>query len=316
MRRAVIVGAQGQDGRLLYDFLLKRQYSVIGVDRNWIRCPPGVSFKKVDILNFANVDSLIKKFKPGEVYYLAAFHHSSEDLPIENLELLRRSYEIHVTGLINFLEAIKISHPKGRIFYAASSHIFGNSKKKLQDESTSINPNCIYGITKAAGLALCRFYRSRYGIFAAGGILYNHESALRTGNFVSKKIINGAINIKRGKQKRLVLGDLGAVIDWGYAPDYVRAMNLIINNKVPDDFIIATGKGHTVLDFVKIVFGYLGLNWKSYIKEDHCIVRKQNFYRVGNPAYLKMKTGWMPSVDFKEMVKLLLVQDEVFNKAK
>lgn len=311
MKRAIIVGANGQDGRLLSDFLLKRRYEIVGVDKNSIFYLSGVSFRKVDLGKSAEVASLVRRFKPHEVYYLAAFHHSSEDLPIENVDLLRRSYEVHVAGLVNFLEAIKNFWPKTRLFYAASSHIFGEVKKEIQNEDTPINPNCMYGITKAAGLALCRFYRLRYGIFTAVGILYNHESALRPKHFVSKKIIQGVINIKKGKQKKLILGDLSAVIDWGYAPDYVRAMYLILNQAEPDDFIIATGKRHTILDFVKAAFGSLGLDWKLYIREDRSIVRKQNFCRIGNAAKLKRFTGWKPSVNFRGMVRLLLTQERL-----
>ncbi len=316
MKRAIIIGAHGQDGQLLYELLLKQRYSIVGISKNRIRCSSGSLFKRANIFKYAEVANLIKKFRPNEVYYLAAFHHSSENLPNENAELLRHSYEVHVAGLANFLEAIKNFSRKTRLFYAASSHVFGETKSEFQDEGTPINPNCIYGITKAAGIALCRFYRSRYGIFASAGILYNHESILRPEYFVSKKIIKSAINIREGKQEELVLGDLGAVIDWGYAPDYVRAMCLILDNNSPDDFIIATGKRHTVLDFVKAAFSYLGLDWKSYVKEDRSIVCKQNFYRVGNPAKLKRITGWKSSVDFKKMVKLLLIQEGAFDEAK
>lgn len=311
MKRAIIVGVYGQDGRLLYDFLLKRKYSIVGIDKKRIHCPLGTSSKQVDILKYAEVADMINKFQPHEVYYLAGFHHSSEDLPIENVELLQHSYEVHVSGLANFLEAMKRFWPKARLFYAASSHIFGETKYKIQDESTPINPSCIYGITKAAGLALCQFYRRRYGIFAAVGILYNHESSLRSERFVSRKIVKGAINIKGRKQKELLLGDLRAVNDWGYALDYVRAMHLILNNKLPDDFVIATGRRHTVLDFVRAAFECLGLDWKLYVEEDNNIVRKQNFLRIGNSAKLRRATGWKPSVDFKEMVKLLIDQEEV-----
>jgi len=314
MKRAVIVGVQGQDGQLLYDFLLKKRYTIVGIDKNKIRFSSRARFKQVDILEFSQVSRLIKKFQPNEVYYLAAFHHSSEDLPIENVGLLLRSYQVHVRGLANFLEAIKNCGLGTRIFYAASSHIFGRAEKDAQDEKTPINPVCIYGITKATGLALCRFYRLRYGIFAATGILYNHESVLRADNFVSKKIIKGAINIKRGSQKELILGDLNSVIDWGYAPDYVRAMYLILKHKTADDFIVATGKRHTVLDFVKAAFGYLKLDWKSYVKENRSIIGKQSFCRLGNPAYLMKNTVWKPSVDFKGMIKKLLIQENTYLK--
>lgn len=306
MRRAVIVGIDGQDGQLLYDLLVKKRYVVVGIGKNRTRSSFETTSEKVDILQFAQVASLIKKLRPDEVYYLAAFHHSAEVLPIGNIELLQNSYEVQVAGLANFLEAIRIFSSETRLFYAASSHIFGETKEKIQNENTPINPNCIYGITKAAGLALCRFYRSRFGVFAVAGILYNHESVLRAESFVSKKIIKGAIGIKRGRQKKLVLGDLHAVVDWGYAPDYVRAMQLILNTEFADDFVIATGKPHTVLDFVETAFGYLGLDWRLYVEEDQHIVRKHNFCRVGNPAHLKKVTGWKPSVSFNRMVKLLL----------
>ena len=309
MKRAIIVGSEGQDGQLLYDFLLKRRYAVVGVDKGKIRCSSGISFKKVDILKLQEVVNLIKKFQPREIYYLAAFHHSSENLPCENLPLLRASYAVHVTGLANFLESIKKSCPKTRLFYAASSHIFGEAKEKVQDEHAPINPICIYGMTKASGLALCRFYRSSFGVFAAVGILYNHESVLRAGHFVSKKIIQGVIKIKKGKQKQLVLGDLHSVIDWGYAPDYVRAMHCILNRQKPDDFIVATGKARTVLDFVKIAFKALGLDWKLYVKEDRRLVRKQSFYRVGNPTKLMKDTRWAPKVSFEEMIRKMIKTD-------
>lgn len=215
MKRAIIVGVNGQDGRLLYDLLLKERYSVVGIDKKWIRHSPDILFKRVNICSYDEVSGLIKKFQPHEVYYLAAFHHSSENLPDENVELLQRSYDVHVVGLANFLESIKKFSTKTRLFYASSAHIFGQVKKRLQNEMTPINPNCIYGITKAAGLALCRFYRSQYKIFTSAGILYNHESSLRNESFVSMKIVKGAINIKEGRQKELVLGDLSATIDWG-----------------------------------------------------------------------------------------------------
>lgn len=306
MKRAIIVGSAGQDGQLLYDFLLKRKYEIVGIDKNKIGCSSGISFKKLDILKFEEVFNLVKKFQPREIYYLAAFHHSSENVPDKNLQLLQDSYNVHVGALANFLESIKISCPKARLFYAASSHIFGETKEKMQDEVTPVNPNCIYGITKAAGLALCKFYRSSYGIFSAVGILYNHESVLRAGHFVSRKIIQGAISIKHGKQKQLLIGDLSAVIDWGYAPDYVHAMYLILKHKTPEDFVIATGQPHTVLDFVEEAFECLDLDWKSYVKEDHRIVCKQNFFRIGNPRKLMKNTAWKPKVNFKEMIQILI----------
>ena len=313
MKRALIVGCKGQDGRLLYDFLLQKRYVLVGIDKNDVRSSRSMHLEPVNIEKYKEVSILINKFKPDEIYYLAAFHNASEDIPIEDIDMFKCSYKVNVLSLVNFLDAIKNLSPKTRLFYAASSHIFGEDTKGIQNENTPVNPSCIYGITKAAGLFSCRFYRKKYSIFASTGILYNHESSLRRANFVSRKIIKGAINIKRGKQDNLVLGDLAAKIDWGYAPDYIDAMYRILNIKAPEDFIIATGKGHTVSDFVKTVFGYLGINWKLYVREDTSIIKKKNFYRIGSPKKIMSATGWRSSVDFKEMIKLLLAEEGAFN---
>ncbi len=311
MKQAIVIGVDGQDGTLLYDLLLKKEYSVVGIARNRVQSSSATSFDQIDILRFDQVCHLIKKLQPSEVYYLAAFHHSSENLPADNIELLGNSYQVNVAGLANVLEAIRTFSSKTRLFYAASSHIFGEPEEKMQNENTPIRPNSIYGITKAAGLALCQFYRSEFGIYAAVGILYNHESELRAESFLSQKIIKGAVSIKRGKQKKLVLGDLHAIVDWGYASDYVRAMQLILNAKFADDYVIATGEPHTVLDFVQTAFGHLGLDWSLNVEEGQHIVRKPSFCRVGDSSKLKKKTGWKPSVSFERMVELLLTHEEV-----
>lgn len=315
MKRAIIVGCDGQDGRILYDFLLRKKYELVGIDKNVIRTSGNARLDPIDIERYAKVNSLINRFKPDEVYYLAAFHSASEDAPSADIDMFNLSYRTNVLSLVNFLEAIKNRSPKTRLFYAASSHIFGESGG-IQNEETAINPGCVYGITKAAGLFNCRFYRKKHSIFASVGILYNHESNLRRDNFVSRKIIKGAINIKNGRQDKLVLGDLYARIDWGYAPDYVDAMYRIMNAKAPGDFIIATGKAHTVLDFVKNVFGCLKLDWKLYVKEDPSIIKKDSLCRIGSPKKLISTTGWRPSVNFKEMIKLLLAQEGVFCERK
>jgi len=309
MKKAVIVGCNGQDGKLLYEFLSTKEYELIGLDRNIIRCDTHTDMDLVDITNTKQVYVLINNFKPDEIYHLAAFHSSSEDTPLDNMELYQNSYTVNVISLINFLEGMRKHSPQTRLFYAASSHIFGDAAGDFQDESTPINPNSIYGITKAAGLFACRFYRHNYSLFAATGILYNHESTLRHERFVSKRIIRGAINIKRGKQDKLILGDLDAEIDWGYAPDYVEAMHRILNSQTADDFIIATGEKHSVLDFVKTAFGYLGLDWKSYVEEDHRLLTREKTSLVGNPTKLMTVTGWGPSVDFNQMIKILLAEE-------
>jgi GDPmannose 4,6-dehydratase len=294
-KTALIIGSQGQDGKLLTQLLTGLNYKVIGVDKNGI-----------DIQDRQAVFTLIKKNKPEEIYYLAAFHFSSQDKQDNAYNDLYQSYQINVLALLNFLEGIRLFSPKTKIFYASSSLIFGNSKTKIQNENTPYNPNSAYGITKMNGALLCKLYREKYNIFASVGILYNHESKYRADNFISMKIIKGAINIKSGKQDKLIVGDLSAKVDWGYAPDYVKAMQLILNNKQADDFIIATGKLHTVLDFIKITFKTLGLNYKKYIKENKKIINERKAVLLGDAKKLKAITGWKASVNFSQMIKKII----------
>jgi GDPmannose 4,6-dehydratase len=249
--------------------------------------------------------------KPDEVYYLAAFHHSSEDMEIEAGKLWALSYNINTASLHHFLEAIRLYSPHTRLFYAASSHIFGNPPTDLQDESTPINPTSFYGITKATGLFLCRSYRKMHGIYSATGILYNHESTYRSEKFISAKIIHSAIRIKRAEQKQLVVGDLNAIADWGYAPDYVNAMKRILELSEPDDFVIATGEKHTVSEFIEIAFKEVGLPWEQFVEERGVILTRQSSILTGNSNKLRVNAGWNLTVTFEEMVRSLVSQFSV-----
>ena len=309
MKKAIIVGCEGQDGRFLYNLLLGKGYEIVGIDIQTVRCSTEAKLPPVDISHAGAVADLIIHMKPDEVYYLAAFHHSSEDKQVENIELFKRSYSVHVVSLINFLEAITRHSKETRLFYASSSHIFGNPSTAIQDENTPINPNCIYGITKTDGLFTCRFYRNNHSIFTSVGILYNHESSLRHERFVSRKIIKGAVAIKKGKQKKLILGDLNAGIDWGYAPDYVDAMYRMLNHHEPDDFVVATGVSHTVQEFAQLAFDFLGLDYRKYVEENHCIMTKKAYRRIGNAMKLKELTGWKPSVDFGQMIMFMIAEE-------
>jgi GDPmannose 4,6-dehydratase len=315
MKTAIIIGCLGQDGTLLYDYLINKNYQVIGIDKNYIKSSFNFSDKAIDITNSSHVDELIKSSCPDEVYYLAAVHHSSEDnIKNKNIELFNKSFEINVTPLTYLFEAFLTHSDKTRLFYAASSHIFGAPSNHIQNENTPFNPLSIYAISKTAGINICRFYRKEYSIFASCGILYNHESSLRTENFISKKIIKSAIALKRKERESISFGNLDAIVDWGYAPDYVDAMHKILNIDHPDDFIVATGKEHKVSEFIKIAFELLGMDYQNYVTENRNLLNKSSICRIGDPNKLVKQTGWQSSLDFKNMIKKLLNDEGAFDE--
>lgn len=303
---SIIIGGEGQDGRLLRNHLRRARRDVISVDRGATRADPPRAIGPVDVLDAAAVSGLIGSTKPAEVYYLAAYHHAAEAAPPEPAELLRRSFAIHVDGVVNVLEAIRTTSPATRLFYAASSHVFGDAAGPMQDETTPLQPRCAYGITKAAGMQCCRLYRSAHGVFASVGILYNHESSLRREQFVSQKIVRAAVAAARGSREKLVLGDLSARIDWGYAPDFVDAMARILSLDRPDDFVIATGEAHTVGEFATIAYEAVGLEAAAYVEQDPSILHKPGLTLIGDSAKLRAATGWKPSVTFQQMVQALV----------
>lgn len=306
MKKAIIVGSNGQDGRLLNDLLLKKGYDILGIHKEG----------PVDISDPAQAEQIVKTFQPAEIYYLAAFHHSSQDKIPDNIELFEKSFQINTLGFIYFLEAARRACPGARLLYAASSRIFGEPVADVQSESTPMNPVCVYGMSKAAGVSACRYYRSVHSLFASAAILYNHESSLRDEKFLSRKIIKGALAVKNGKLKVLELGDLDAEVDWGYAPDYVEAMFRILQLKEPEDLIVATGQKHSVREFAETAFHALGLDWKQYVWENKGAVQRLSKALVGDPSRLKLLTGWQPSVDFAGMIQRLLEEEGVLAHGK
>lgn len=305
MKSAVVVGSEGQDGRLLFDSLKARGLRLAGLGRGRARGVKG-ALRPVDVLAPRQVEAFIGRFKPDEVYFLAAFHHSAEDAPLDPIELFRRSSDIHLRALVHFLEAISRRRPSCRLFYASSSHVFGASSRKPLDESAPLRPADVYGLTKAAGMLACRYYRQQRGVFASTGIFFNHESALRRPGFVSRKIVQGAVAIKRGRARELVLGDLSARVDWGYAPDYVEAMQAILRHERPDDFVVASGRTHSVKDFAAAAFSELGLNWKDWVRTDPLLLTKKRVALLGDPGKLRRRTGWRPRTSFEGMVRALV----------
>ncbi len=311
MRSALIIGAGGQDGRLLARLLLDRDYAV----RGWIRSEPAApspcECKFVDLLEPAEVEAELRKSPPDEIYYLAAFHHATEDvIALSAAELLRRSFDVHVLGLLNVLQAMEECCPRTRLFYAASSHVFGTPDSEWQNEETPLAPNSAYGISKVAGLQCCQLYRREKGIFAATGILFNHESSLRKPSFLSQKIVRGVWQAHSDPAYRLKLGDLGARVDWGYAPDYVEAIFRIVQLPEASDFVVSSGELHTVGQFADAAFAVLGLDWRQHVETDARLLNKVSHPLRGDSTRLRDATGWSPSVTFAEMVGRLVYEAE------
>lgn len=307
MSKAVIVGHTGQDGTYLWKLLNSKNYNLTGVSGTGVLSSKKGTLPPIDIRQYTEVEELIKHEKPDELYYLAAVHQSSADKKMEEGELFQKSIDINSKAFINFLEAVRLHSPQTKIFYAASSHIFGETQSQMQDETTPLNPNCIYGITKTMGIRACYFYRDNHNIFASVGIFYNHESPLRASKYVSKKIVETAVAIKRGLADKLILGNLDHRVDWGHAPDYVEAAYRILQLSQPDIFIISSGVTHTIEDFIEGVFASLGLDWHKYVElNPNLITKKQKQNLAGNHQKLQDATGWKNSVTFNELIKILV----------
>ena len=214
---------------------------------------------------------------------------------------------MNIFSYLNFLEGIRNHSRNSKIFYASSCHIFGNPTQKYQNESTKVNPNSVYSITKYDAMQITKYYREKYELFCSVGILFNHESHLRAEKFVSKKIVKTAVDIKNGKNHELKIGNLKAIIDWGYAGDFIEAFNKILNHDVPDDFVVSSGKSHSIRDFIKYAFEYLDLDWENYTFEDQSLIkRKSSNNLVGDYNKLYLATGWQPKTDLMRLAELMV----------
>lgn len=307
---AIIVGDRGQDGTLLRANLEEQGTLVVGIGRNRLSLPACLETNLDDEFSVCNTDqvmALVVTICPSEIYYLAAHHVSSEQNGADYSPSDYEEYhKVHVVGLLNFLWAIRKHSPQSKLFYAASSLVFNGNQGPIQDEKTPLTPVGFYGLSKAQGILICRDFRERYGIFASSGILYNHESVLRPEKFLSKKIITAAHEISLGLKSQLVLGNLSAEADWGYAPNFVVAFQKILNIDNPDDYIVATGESHSVAEFAKIVFECFGLDYKKYVYEDSNVLNRNVPRKIGDSSKLKNITDWETSYDFTGMVNTLV----------
>jgi GDPmannose 4,6-dehydratase len=321
MKKALVTGVTGQDGSYLAELLLAKGFEVHGLIRrastfntrriDHIYHDPHANGEPVHLyLHYGDVSApeslldIIYNIQPEEIYHLAAQSHVrvSFDMP---------EYTGDITGLgtTRILEAIRKSGIKTRFYQASSSEMFGSAKPP-QDELTAFEPRSPYAAAKVYAYWIARNYREGYNTFACNGILFNHESPRRGETFVTRKITRAAAAIKAGKQKYLYLGNLDSHRDWGYAPEYVEAMWLIMQQEQANDYVIGTGESHTIREFLDEAFGYIGLDWNDYVKIDPRYFRPTEVdYLLSNPSRARGELGWEPKVRFHELVRIMMDAD-------
>jgi GDPmannose 4,6-dehydratase len=313
-KTALITGITGQDGSYLAELLLDQGYRVVGMTRRTstdvheriAHLVDEIEFVSGDLLDQSSITSIVRDVKPDEVYNLAAqsFVPTSWQQPV-------LTGEFTALGVTRVLEAIRTTDPSIRFYQASSSEMFGKVVETPQRESTPFYPRSPYGVAKVYGHWITVNYRESYNIFATSGICFNHESSRRGKEFVTRKISDGAARIKLGLAKELRLGNLDAQRDWGFAGDYVRAMWLMLQQLEPDDFVIATGRTHSVRDFVRIAFEAAGLgSYEPYVVVDERFVRPAEVdLLIGDPSKAKRVLGWEPKVSFEELVEMMVRAD-------
>jgi len=320
MNRAFITGITGQDGSYLCELLLEKGYEVHGL----VHRPEGLAtgnlghlfhdekvFNKRLFLHTGSFEDathlrrLIFRAKPTEFYHLAA-----QSSPRLSLELPETTMESVGMATVRLLEILRDLDNPPRFLYASSSEIFGAPEQSPQDELTPVQPSTPYGVAKALSTQMVKVYRLAYGLNTCAAILYNHESPRRSGQFVTMKIARAAARMKQGRQKKLQLGSLAGQRDWGWAPDYVRGLWQILQLPVVDEFVLATGRMHSVQEFVEHAFAVAGLNWRDHVEYDARLVTAVEPERLcGNPAKAKRVLGWENQVPFDEMVERLVASE-------
>jgi GDPmannose 4,6-dehydratase len=312
-KRALITGITGQDGSYLAEFLLARGYQVFGVVRRSSianservdHLSDRVSFIQADLLDQSSLMSALREARPQEVYNLAAqsFVPTSWHQPV-------LTGEFTALGVTRMLEVVRAVDPNIRFYQASSSEMFGNPIECPQRETTPFHPRSPYGVAKVYGHYLTVNYRESYGLFACSGILFNHESPRRGIEFVTRKVSQGVAKIKLGLTRELRLGNLAAKRDWGFAGDYVKAMWLMLNQDEPDDYVIATGRAHSVENLVRTASSVAGLNWQEFLKIDEALFRPAEVdHLLGDSTKAQQKLGWETHVSFEELVAMMVDQD-------
>ncbi len=287
------------------DHLCSLGYQVLGWGRHGLE--NGKDLAAGSICDPAAVTAVLQQWKPDEIYHFAAHHHSSEQARGDDLQLFQRCIDVNLMSLVHVLHAVKERSPLTRVFYAASSRIFGAHAPVIASEETPVTPTCPYGITKTAGLHACQHYRRHHALHVSVGILFNHESALRPAHYLSKKIVQAVIDIRRGAKGGLSLGSLTAGADWGYAPDTITKIHQMVQLPAGHDFIIATGEGHTVEEFASLAFAQVGLNWRDHVHVDTCLVKEVRPILIGDPARFRQACGSGHDRSFQELIRQLII---------
>ena len=337
MKKALITGITGQDGSYLAEFLLNKGYHVYGIIRpasvfttkriNTIFKDKNIFNKKLfldwgDMTDSSNLNRLLEKIRPDEIYNLAAQSHVkiSFDIP-------EYTADVDAIGTLRFLDAIKEMGLKTKFYQASTSELYGKVQESPQDENTKFYPRSPYAVAKLYAYWVVVNYREAYNLFACNGILFNHESPRRGETFVTRKIVKSAVNIKLGLEEKLYLGNLDSKRDWGYAPEYVESMWLMLQQNKPDDYVVATGENHTVREFCELSFKEVGiiLHWEGNGINEKGIDEKTGkvfvevnprYFRptevdvlLGNPEKAKKKLGWKPKTTFEELIKIMVKSD-------
>ena len=325
MRKAFITGITGQDGRHLAELLHSKGYKVYGMMKGqhnprseMIRDEfPYVEIVPGDLTDLTSLVTALEYVQPDEFYNLGAI--SFVAMSFNQAELTA-----NVTGLgvLRALEAVRIvggaQNNPIRFYQASSSEMFGKVREVPQTELTPFHPRSPYGVAKVFGHNITMNYRESYGLFACSGILFNHEGPRRGLEFVTRKITNTAARIKLGLEKELVLGNIDAKRDWGYAGDYVKAMWLMLQQDEPDDYVVATGETHSVEEFLEITFTKVGLgNWRDYVRQDRKFFRPAEVdLLIGDPTKARTKLGWKPEVSFEQLVDMMVAHDLAYESAR
>ena len=315
MSRALIFGVTGQDGSYLASFLLKKNYTVFGTSRKFLPDKllglksMGIESKihkiNADLACSNSIRKAIDESNPDEIYNLAG--DSSVADPYKNPVLTTK---VNALGVIQILEHIRKNHSNAKFFQSSSSEMYYSQKEKIT-ENTSFKTSTPYGVSKIFAHNMTIQYRKNFDIFACCGILFNHESPLRTTNFVTRKITNSFARIKLQKIEKFRLGNIDARRDWGFAGDYVKAMWLMLQNKKPDDFVIATGESHSIRELLDIASRSCGLdNWEKYVQIDNSLKRQNDYLnKIGNSSKAKRLLKWKPTMTFPKLIQMMIKHD-------